>query len=689
VNKNSIFTGISAWLLAAAISFGGVGCLLTGFSFENGNIVGLLLFCMIVSLLWSIAFQFRFGAMVGWLGIGTMVIGDWMSGGWLLMQLRLSFEVLIHQISYKYNIGYGWGVVQWSEILPNTSPDFALAAVALIVSFVVVGTVCCRKSTLLAVPVSVLPLAVCLVLIDTVPHSMYLIILLAALVLMMMTTPLRRRDERQSNRLIAWLLVPVMLMTCLLFRVIPQEGYQPHSYFPFFDGWLQQDDSGNAVYADTVELNRLGNKFNDTRTALTVTATKDGRLYLRGKCYDSYDGWQWTTSACSTGVDYGWGFPRGTMGMVRIETEEPLDFYLLPSPLQGAQNFDFENGALPNKEHKKVYSYRWMDESSGGFINMQVREQCRSLPIYTAVQVQKYLQERNWRSESSGNTEQLAQDVGKLVRQSARYSLSPEKTPAGENDFTLWFLTKAESGYCAHFATTATVLLRALGVPARYVTGYTADVQAGKAQQVPYSDAHAWVEYFVDGKGWIILDPTPGYGTVGASTAPTQSTQPTTEATEPTTEATEPTTAPTEQTTQPSTQDSQGTTTATGGEAAPQGAQVRGEGFLWILWCLLAIGAIGGQYRLRCLLLKRHLRRGESNTQALRHWRILNRRYRLLKENPSPHLKELAEKAKFSQHTLTEEELEEFRREMRLLSGKLKEKPWPVHTLLCLVFAIE
>ena len=39
-------------------------------------------------------------------------------------------------------------------------------------------------------------------------------------------------------------------------------------------------------------------------------------------------------------------------------------------------------------------------------------------------------------------------------------------------DFATWFLQEAKSGYCVHFATTGTVLLRALGIPARYAEGY-------------------------------------------------------------------------------------------------------------------------------------------------------------------------------------------------------------------------
>ena len=44
-------------------------------------------------------------------------------------------------------------------------------------------------------------------------------------------------------------------------------------------------------------------------------------------------------------------------------------------------------------------------------------------------------------------------------------------------DFAIWFLTEADTGYCIHFATAAVVLLRAAGIPARYVDGYVVNTQ--------------------------------------------------------------------------------------------------------------------------------------------------------------------------------------------------------------------
>ena len=74
------------------------------------------------------------------------------------------------------------------------------------------------------------------------------------------------------------------------------------------------------------------------------------------------------------------------------------------------------------------------------------------------------------------------------------------------------FLFDKKRGYCQYFAGAATVLLRLQGVPARYVTGF--EVQEGNRVGDHYvvreADAHAWVEAYVPGKGWVEADPTPG-----------------------------------------------------------------------------------------------------------------------------------------------------------------------------------
>ena len=62
-----------------------------------------------------------------------------------------------------------------------------------------------------------------------------------------------------------------------------------------------------------------------------------------------------------------------------------------------------------------------------------------------------------------------------------------------------------------HYACTAVILLRMIGVPARYVNGYMVDsLEDGRRKEVYSEDAHAWFEFFIPEYGWILGDATPG-----------------------------------------------------------------------------------------------------------------------------------------------------------------------------------
>ena len=84
------------------------------------------------------------------------------------------------------------------------------------------------------------------------------------------------------------------------------------------------------------------------------------------------------------------------------------------------------------------------------------------------------------------------------------------------------FLFDRQRGYCEHFATAMTIMLRAQGVPARLATGFLSGEfnEYGSFFIVRASDAHAWVEVYLDGRGWVIFDPTPPAGLTNYSRRP-------------------------------------------------------------------------------------------------------------------------------------------------------------------------
>lgn len=129
------------------------------------------------------------------------------------------------------------------------------------------------------------------------------------------------------------------------------------------------------------------------------------------------------------------------------------------------------------------------------------------------------------------------------------YSLTLPELPEGE-DTIVYFLEESHVGASPQFASAATVMFRILGIPARYVVGYAASESLftpqpdGTYQAVLQSDnAHAWVEVYISGTGWLPVETTPGQfgivqdieyfgnelapeGTTPATTGPEETTQP-------------------------------------------------------------------------------------------------------------------------------------------------------------------
>lgn len=110
--------------------------------------------------------------------------------------------------------------------------------------------------------------------------------------------------------------------------------------------------------------------------------------------------------------------------------------------------------------------------------------------------------------ESAGSDEAFIQSVlTKFGSEEYYYTLEP---PALDINAVDDFLFNTKRGFCEHFASAFTVMARSVGIPARVVTGY----QGGEFNPmgdyfiVRQSDAHAWSEVWLEGRGWQRIDPT-------------------------------------------------------------------------------------------------------------------------------------------------------------------------------------
>lgn len=112
-----------------------------------------------------------------------------------------------------------------------------------------------------------------------------------------------------------------------------------------------------------------------------------------------------------------------------------------------------------------------------------------------------------WRRELGKDEYVIRRMLDHFRREAFTYTLNPPLL--GENSVDQ-FLFDTRRGFCEHFASSFVVAMRAAGIPARVVTGY----QGGEPNPVDgylivrQSDAHAWAEVWLEGRGWVRVDPT-------------------------------------------------------------------------------------------------------------------------------------------------------------------------------------
>jgi protein-glutamine gamma-glutamyltransferase len=93
------------------------------------------------------------------------------------------------------------------------------------------------------------------------------------------------------------------------------------------------------------------------------------------------------------------------------------------------------------------------------------------------------------------------------------YDEQPRASGAGLPPLA-YFVAEGKRGYCQHFAGAMALMLRMLGVPARVAAGFTSGKREDGGWTVTDHNAHAWVEAWFPGYGWLAFDPTPGRGSL-------------------------------------------------------------------------------------------------------------------------------------------------------------------------------
>ena len=429
------------------------------------------------------------------------------------------------------------------------------------------------KSIKIAGLLSIALLVPCFVLVNTLPDLVPLLIIFTVLFALYFSSQTRQLNYAHSGVITAVCAVILAVLITVLAVINPVADYERPKWqdnilntVQTLTGMKTYNGSGKISSAlaevgnnvsSEVDFSNAGALKQTGTKVMTVVTDLNGRIYLKGMSYANYENNKWSVLTDEQANDYPQDFQAFIMtanyqerSTVTIDTVNKESIVYTPYYLASINDtFSPVCDVLVSNSDKATnysmsvmpYSESELDNFSTDFSSQVydydnfVKSYYLKLPYDTKLAMLKIAEENNLTGVSTQN---IPQAVKQFVSHSASYSLNTQKVPDGR-DVAEWFLNDAQTGYCMHFANAAAVMLRALGVPARYVTGYCADVVDGKAI-VTSDNAHAWVEYFDERIGWIPLDATSSDFEVPQATESVQTTtqaQTTSPTVQPTTQA--------------------------------------------------------------------------------------------------------------------------------------------------------
>jgi len=418
-----------------------------------------------------------------------------------------------------------------------------------------------RDSAFLAVLAVACMLACAILTVDTgflVALAIFLILSVSTFVALEMrrsaagaVSPPLERDSPEARRLnhalgVISVLVAasVLALGILIFFVIPR----------FTTGYLSALSLQPALmtgFSDNVALGEIGKIQKNTSVVMRIAVEGDPKraqgVHWRGVALTTFDGTRWFTPLRNENVvlanpegDYVLGFAGLFRGAFY-----PLHYTVLMEPLatdaifiaSHAESVRGHFGEESTHSDGLAHGHYLLIDQTGSVFNaahngMKIRYEGRSLlPLTSESELRKasssypprlretYLQlpplDPRIRALAEKTTSSSTNEYDKVLSLQryliSHYSYTLDLTGSPTDDPLAEFLFERRSGNCEYFASAMAVMLRGIGIPARYVTGFLSGEynDVGGDYIVRESDAHAWVEVFFPDYGWITVDPTP------------------------------------------------------------------------------------------------------------------------------------------------------------------------------------
>jgi protein-glutamine gamma-glutamyltransferase len=356
-------------------------------------------------------------------------------------------------------------------------------------------------------------------------------------------TPLARKLARALSVTSILVALTALVLGGAIFFLIPR----------FTAGYLSAlnlQPSAMTGFSDDVSLGGIGKIKQNTSVVMRIRIegdpTRGADVHWRGIVLTNFDGKRWFTPSRHETVLTPDGTGDYLLNRRQLPPGEyaPLRYTVLMEPIATDAIFlaaepQQLQGRFGMEDHNE-YSTRRMYvivDSTGSLFNplrnfTKIRYQATSaIPIAKPAELRKvprsypegilstYLQLppldpriKKLADEVTANSRNEYDKAANIERYlKTRYGYTLDLTGYPPEDPLAYFLFVRRAGHCEYFAAAMTVMLRAEGIPARYVTGFLPGEynDLGGDYIVRESDAHAWVEVYFPGYGWLTFDPTP------------------------------------------------------------------------------------------------------------------------------------------------------------------------------------
>ena len=269
--------------------------------------------------------------------------------------------------------------------------------------------------------------------------------------------------------------------------------------------------------SDSMTPGSIQNLFMDDTPAFRAnfeTVTPSQReLYWRGPVFWNYDGRTWTGSHYARNIlaearpeirTAPWRYT------VQLEPSEQHWMFALdyPAIVPRGVNLTLDYQLYSSRSITQLRSYQMV--SNPNFVDtptLKTTLRLRSLNLPDGFNPRTRELMRRWRAETPDHVELVNRVLAHFNSDEFYYTLNP---PLLSRHTVDEFLFDTRSGFCEHYASAFTVMMRMAGIPARVVTGYQGGWynDFGRYLLVRQSDAHAWSEVWLPGSGWTQVDPT-------------------------------------------------------------------------------------------------------------------------------------------------------------------------------------